>query len=300
MAEEFNLYAGAYGKDHRIWFDCVTKTCFGHGFIQHNKPTEYSYLTDKGDFVNHGHWGKTYVDQKFVPNVGKNYVVEKECIYHNHKRFQDYKGKSLLMIGAGPSTLEYDWRSVKTDYIWSCNHFFLHPHLSKTEVDLFLISNEVKVLHDKSLHAYMKRFPISLACFETTSRPEAQINQFNKRFKKRVTYIHTRYRSKLGSMPRLMVFASMLGFEKIYFVGMDGRPVAGTPHAFQPGKRLKGAPTKPGAADIFRRQYVTFWDYMLSVLKSPVEFYNLGEGVEGNLSTDISLDRFPLSRMEIS
>jgi hypothetical protein len=229
-----------------------------------------------------------------VSVFGDKYVKNKEYIYQNTKHLTKYSGKSLMIIGAGPSTLETEWWKIKTDYVWSCNHFFLHPRLAKTQVDLFGISNELRINKNQDLKAYMKRFPSSTAYFETTSRPVPQIMKFNAKFPNRSCYAHTRYRSKIGAMPRLLCLATFLGASKIYFVGMDGLPTRTTVHAFQPGKKLKGASIREDAPNIFRRQYVTFWDYMLNMVKSSTQFVNLGEGVAGNLSTDISREHFSL------
>lgn len=298
MYSQLKAYQAEYGSDNRVWYDLLRKKCFGHGYIQKRIPEEFSFFSDEGKFLTHERWGKRYVNSYFVPVYGPKYIKSKEIIYQDSPLLTKYKDKSLLIVGAGPSTVKVDWAKVSADYIWSCNHFFLYPKIADKLVSLFMISNEVKINADKKLEAYMRKFPASTALFETTSRAQKQVAEFNERLPGRSTYMHARYRSKLGSMPRLICLAVSLGVSKVYFVGMDGLPTKNTPHAFEPGKRLKGAPTKEGAPDIFRRQYVIFWDYILNVMNPKTEFYNLGEGVEGNLTTDISREMFPLSRME--
>jgi len=298
MYSKLKAYQAKYGSNSRVWLDCLRGTLFGHGFTQNRIPEEYSFFSDEGEFLTHKKWGKRYVNSHFTPVFGPKYTKKREIIYQDTSVLKKYEGKSVLIVGAGPSAVQVDWSKVKTDYVWSCNHFFLYPKLANRLVNLFMISNEVQINKDQKLEAYMRKFPESTALFETTSRAKEHIALFNKRFPGRSTYVHSRYRSKLGSMPRLICLAVSLGVRDVYFVGMDGLPTKATPHAFQPGKRLKGAPTKEGAPDIFRRQYVIFWDYILNVMNAQTEFYNLGEGTESNLSSDISVKMFPLARME--
>ena len=37
----------------------------------------------------------------------------------------DYQGKEILIIGGGPSTIDVKWENIKTDFVWSCNDFYL-------------------------------------------------------------------------------------------------------------------------------------------------------------------------------
>lgn len=287
MKSAFDVFASKYGLKERIWYDAKCDLCFGHSQIQANCPEEYSFFAPPGQFLTYYKWGKRYVNKHFVPTIQKDYIKHRECIYSNTKDFSRYKGKSVLLVGGGPSTVAVDWTKVKTDFIWSCGHFFLHPHLSQRSVDLFFVANEVGINKNKKLHAYLNKYPKTKACFETTSRSTAQITEFKKRFPKQCCYYHARYRSKIGAMPRLMTMATFMGFKDIYFVGMDGLPTKSTTHAFQPGKKLRGAPTLIGAEDRFRRQYVIFWDYIINILRTQANFYNLGAETKSNLSADM-------------
>ena len=80
---------------------------------------------------------------------------------------------------------------------------------------------------------------------------------------------------------------------------MDGIQAEHIPHSFEPGKAPDRYATLSGALRHRERQFVLLWDYILNVLKPDTNFYNLGEGVEYNLSTDISRKEFPLDRLRV-
>ena len=282
-------------SQENVWYDQRVGMCFGPQQNYASAPKEYSFLAPRDRFVQNRIWGQSYIRRAFEPVLGGNYSTSSEGFYQTHSSLKKYRDKTILIVGAGPSTNAVDWESLPVDYTWSCNHFFLNDKLSKRKVDLFAVGNEVDTTPaNRELNDYLKRFPESVACFETTNRPAAQMKDFKRRFPEQCFYAHTRYRSQIGAVPRLIVLASMLGCKSIYFVGMDGFPKQETEHAFQPGKKPKGSPCFAGAYDKFRRQYVVFWDYMVHTLAPHTEFQNLGEGVESNLTTDISRQEFPL------
>lgn len=292
-------YISKCGNNHRIWYDLKSKVCFGHGQTYTSDRPEHSFLATQKDFLKHPIWGLPYVNKAFVPFLGGTLELTSEYIWQNHSALGQFVGKSIMIVGAGPSAMNYNWQKIKYDYLWSCNHFFQSTLLSEENVSLFAIGNEVDTSkNNQMLTKYMKKNVNSIACFETTSRKGPLMADFQRRFPSQVMYAHTRYRSKIGTVPRLICLAVLMGASKVYVVGMDGIPT-GAPHAFEPGKKPKGSPIMAGASDRFRRQYVILWDYLLNVLGSKVEFYNLGEGQEGNLSTDISRQEFPLNRLHV-
>ena len=137
-------------------------------------------------------------------------------------------------------------------------------------------------------------FCSTVVCFETTNRPGKEMQKFKSMFPEQCVYAHTRYRSKIGVVPRLICIAIFLGFKKIAFVGMDGLPEKGIPHAFEENKVPQGSPNFKGAYDAFRRQYVLFWDYVLNTLVHDIEFVNLGEKEDSNMTAELSKKGFIL------
>lgn len=291
------------------WLDTKTNLIFGNHFTYFSQPKEYSFLDTPDRFVTNPLWGKRYVERYFRKAFS-------ECAYgkegffgaltslhvkHDWTQYpigalvrrnnEPIEGKTIMIVGAGPSATEVNWQDIETDLLWSCNHFFLNPVLKDREVNLFTIGNEVDIKNPE-LVKYLAKFPRSIGCFETTNRSIDQIKDFVFRWPEQSTWMHTRYRSQIGAIPRLLVLAALEKAKKVYFVGMDGLPTPKTKHAFQPGKKPLGSPTFSGAEDKFRRQFVILWDYILHYLKSETKFVNLGEDTEGNLTADISRQEF--------
>jgi len=57
--------------------------------------------------------------------------------------YDKYSGSSLLIVGGGPSTNEVKWENIKTDYIWSCNDFYLNERTLNAKFDLVALGNLV-------------------------------------------------------------------------------------------------------------------------------------------------------------
>jgi len=295
-----------------LWFDTKTKQSFGPNMTYFSAPKEYSFLTGPDRFLDNPVWGKRFIKKYFLQAFHASYEYDQEGfmdslatlhVKHDWTQYppealisgpspnESIKGKTIMIVGAGPSATETNWHEIETDLLWSCNHFFLNPVLRDKEVNLFSIGNEVDIFAPE-LQAYLAKYPRSVGCFETTNRSIDQIKRFVFQHPNQSTWMHTRYRSQIGAIPRLIVLATLLKASKVYFVGMDGLPTPKTKHAFQPGKRPEGSPTFSGAEDKFRRQFVLFWDYVLNHLNTDTEYVNLGEDTEGNLSADISRQEF--------
>ena len=73
----------------------------------------------RGDFVD---WA-TEDCKNYFSNFSDNLVVTPEIVYQNLPEFGDYKGKTLMLVGGGPSA-NNDWEKNEYDYLWSINHFF--------------------------------------------------------------------------------------------------------------------------------------------------------------------------------
>ena len=110
-----------------------------------------------------------------------------------------------------------------------------------------------------------------------------------------VGYTHLRFFSKLGVGVRLLPLAFFLGAKNVYFVGVDGHPVEER-HAFEgENKKHIGAPLVTDSYNIYRRQFVLLWDYLLHLnTLNQTSYYNLGEMFDYNQSRDISKELFPL------
>ena len=87
-----------------------------------------------------------------------------------------------------------------------------------------------------------------------------------------VTYMHTRYRSRLGVGARLIVLAIVLGVKNIIISGMDGYDVNSTDtHAFEENKQLPNW-LKNSGTWLQKQQFVIFWDYIFNTLSKSYSF----------------------------
>jgi hypothetical protein len=287
-----------------VWYDRRRNVCFGNDLSCLNTASlEAFLLTGPGEMLDHPKVGRAFVRSYFGQALGVSAVESDEAIYQDHPSLRRFKGAKLLLIGAGPTTRDVAWHPADYDHIWSCNQFYLSERLRNVEVALATLGDEVDVSPaNRRLYEYLATHQ-TLIGFENTHRPIERIRGLADAFPGRVFYAHGRYRGKIGTVPRLLCLAVLLGAAEIHVVGMDGMgpdTKRGDPqrHAFESDK-----PYGKGTLDydVFRRHFVMLWDYVLNELGAlgRVRFQNLGEGCPVNQSTDISRQVFPLKRHEI-
>lgn len=281
-----------------VWYDHRQGMCFGNDLNCLNTTSREAFLlTGPNAMLDHPKVGRRFVAQYFGEALGQETVETDEVIYQAHPDLRKFRGAKLLLIGAGPSTTTVDWNPADYDYVWSCNHFYLCDRLQEVEVALATLGDEVSLSPANwQLYKYLTTHS-TLIGFENTHRPIAGIKTLAEAIPGRVFYAHGRYRGKIGTMPRLVCFAVLLGAAEIHVVGMDGmgpdtRRGDLQVHAFQ-----KDKPYGLGTLDydVFRRHFVMLWDYVLNDLGAwgQIRFQNLGEGHPKNQSTDISRQIFP-------
>ena len=78
-------------------------------------------------------WNNRVLDCKTMfPKFSDKLVSNTKIIYQNLPAFKEYENKTVLIIGGGGSTNTLSWETLNTyDYVWSVNHFYLHPVLKK-------------------------------------------------------------------------------------------------------------------------------------------------------------------------
>jgi hypothetical protein len=295
-----------YGKS-KVWLDLKSKVPFStsQNSMQGAKGRERSFLSPREHFlVSPDHFcpdcgGKVFCDNTLGQVLGTDTTSDTEYVIQNVDAFSKVRGKTVLIVGGGPSALSVDWEKYDFDHIWSCNHFFMNDRLKNRQVDLWMPSDEIYILNNRSLHNYLDSFGDDLwCCFYPTVKMKPDYIRKTTELIQNTTYAHMRYRSKIGIMPRLILLATYCGANNVLFAGMDGVPGVSVPHAFQPNKPTKGTSARTDAKDIFRRQYVQLWDYIINELRPDTEYFNLGENTSTNLTADISKKRFPLSRVD--
>ena len=230
-----------------------------------------------------------YVNHYFSAFTNNDLRLSSNLIASNPEILNKIPGSKILIVGAGPTANEVDWKASDYDYVLTCNHFFMNKKLSVIpNILLAFIGNEV----DTQSQAFRTYFENSdtVICFENVSIPQEVFPQIIDQYGiEKTMFVHTRYRSKIGTTARLVAFAAELNPKEVHIVGMDGvaknaKHGDSTPHSFEPGKHIQGTYDY----DLYRHHYVVLWDQLLNELNPNIIYKNLGEGHELNMSTPIT------------
>ena len=211
----------------------------------------------------------------FFPSFSDKLVVTPEITYQNKEEFSDYKGKTLMLVGGGPSA-NNDWDSREYDYLWSINHFFKNEKLKNMHVHLAMIMGEPDITSEDFL-SYRDLYQTYVG-FEIHDKwLQYSFDSYNNYF-----CMHTRFYGRLGAGARMKIFAAQLGFDKVLFTGFDGpEAIFDGDHAFEPGKT-----TLPGVFQnlhvnnvsyFWKEQYDYLWKY-IHTLYPNTKFINIGGG----------------------
>ena len=221
---------------------------------------------------------------KFVDKL----KCDSRIIYQEHPTFKEYTNKKVLLIGGGESTnnfYELGWDKLDTyDYVWSVNHFFLHPVLKNKKIDLVMMMAEPDITRSEWLNYRNKFKPV--VGFEINEK------WINYKFDDYKDYfcMHTSDYTILGACVRMIEFACVLGISQLDFIGIDGvESILKGQHAFQPGKtelpgllKTRAAYTrasvlKENSVNLFKDLYTVFWERITKDFPE-VKFKNLGGG----------------------
>lgn len=223
------------------------------------------------------------------------FIKNPEVVYNMPTGFEveDFKSKSCLIVGAGPSTNKYNWQNIEVDYRITMNQFYKNEDFLNTKFDIVCPGGRVD-FNDRQFKNYIREHNPQI--FIEPYFVKHNVQWFLNKHKNNIHYFVTRYCSKLGTSPRLLVLAILLGFKDIYFIGMDGYSKdMKAKHSFDGVDGAKDV----SDYDLYRRQYTILYDYIFNDLFKiypNVKLYNLGEGLEENMSTEITQKYMPLDR----
>jgi len=300
MMPAFMRYTNHIQKhpEKNVWYDNEDGVCYGVEQTWFNSSSRNSYfISDRDNFINNNRWNIDYLLQYYDGFVKDSPIMNKEIIYSNHKMVESFKDSKILIVGGGPSTLTVNWRPEDYDFVWSCNHFYLNEKLKDTKVSLATVVTEVDLSEaNTEFYKYIKDNN-TLICFEDrfTDNQKENFDTFFNTHAENAMFSHTRYRGKIGSVPRLLCMATLFGAKQVDVVGMDGmsrQEKVGdeTSHSFETNKKRKGTCNY----NLYLRHHNVLWDYLLNDIGKNTKFQNLGEGHPINMTTDISRQLFPL------
>tara|TARA_R110002020_G_scaffold141859_2_gene313677 strand:- start:11830 stop:12585 length:756 start_codon:yes stop_codon:yes gene_type:complete len=215
--------------------------------------------------------------KSLFPKFSDKLQCNSRIIYQERPEFSNYAGKNILLIGGGESTNSMDWDKFEDyDYVWSVNHFFLHPVLKEKKVDLVMMMGEPD-LNRKEWIDYRNKFN-PIVGFEIHDKwVNYKFDDYNNYF-----CMHTYVYNILGACVRMIEFACELGVSSIDYIGLDGvQAMVKGKHAFEPGKTTLPSMLQSGvnsdSIQIFSALYNTFWERMIEDFPD-VSFKNLGGG----------------------
>ncbi len=295
---------GGMVPKYNVWFDREENILFGSDLNWINSTTTLSSFITKNslfetDYCKFKLFSKTkkyFQTQPLHQSIDSH--MRGECFYD----FVLKEKERVLVFSGGPSSREFfdKVNFSKYDSIVTCNHFFKSDLLSDEiipKIEYAILGREVNVLSDnKEFHTYIEKsntkFLFEVVDDGSMSRDVQNFNYLKSRYPNRVGLICARYRSKIGTSPRLMVLASSMKPKQIDVIGMDGMRRDTKKgdlhnHAFQKGKKYNQTSANFG---IYKRNYVELWDYTVSTLSKygEIAFTNLGEGHPNNQSTEIT------------
>lgn len=290
-----------YYENYNGWYDLDDKICFGGAQFRNSiAGKDHHFIDDEKDFLV-GKWGNVFVEKVIKENkvfTTQDIVYDREGIYSTNASLRKFNGKSVLIVGGGPTTNAVRWQNLDYDYIWTCNKFYLNPEISECHVDLVVLARDVPLSNNDQFESYLQKHPtLMLFQLERGNNIDAwkEANTFVEKYPERCFFFHTRYHSRIGIGARLLCQAILLGLKDIYFVGIDGMTKDGPLHSFEPSKDNPRWYKIHGDA-LQKRQFVVWWDYIFSLKKQyNFNIYNLGEENSYNVSRNISKQECPLT-----
>lgn len=212
-------------------------------------------------------------------------ITNSELAISNFKN--KYEGSKILVVGGGPTTNAVKWEPVEYDYIFSCNHFFLHPILSNIDVSFACPSPEVNFKSAPFL-SYYNKFNTAF-CIANHDIKDEQTKFLISLNKSRVSIAELRIKFKIGMGGHLLTLAALFNPHEIHFVGIDGFPKGfknghDSGHSFEPGKKKSG---KLDTYDKFFDHTQRLWEYLKSF---NIKYKNLGHGHPYNMFTEFNIN----------
>lgn len=215
-------------------------------------------------------------------------------------KYNQYKDKSILIIGGGPSTSEVNWKKLDVDFIWSCTNFFMNKNITQEKLDLVSLGN-LQDYTDQRLLDYLDYNKRCKILFEQNYLYPATLSNnlsFINKYKDRIHYgqLDKTYTGIVGPPARLITLAANLGFKDVYFVGVDGfDPSLKNVHAFTKEDGLREGATH-NSYEVYYNAHTSFANNIHRDFGNRVNFRNLGEAAAShNIMSEVSKDKFPLT-----
>ena len=83
--------------------------------------------------------------QNMFPKFSNDLFFDDSVVYQKKKEFANMRGATLMLVGAGPSSLNESWKLEKYDYLWTMNQFYKSDIFRDAKVDLAMIMGETNL-----------------------------------------------------------------------------------------------------------------------------------------------------------
>ena len=274
--------------EENVWFDDKTNQLFSAAQTLSNPKCgqNHYFISNRGDYIN----GEYPLSSNWMSNhysVLKSNFNERPEMLNTEVRCGYCKEidllrkqDSVIIIGGGPSSTFVDYSEFEDVPKWTMNSFYINDKVSSlSNIQLVTFLDNVNIEDPELWKSVNKIKPLVIQ--EISDLGNARIQDVRRKYDK-ITYMHTRYRSRLGVGARLVVFAILLGIKKIYITGMDGYDLnSSKTHAFEKDKKPPDWLLRMGP-DIQKQQFVIFWDYIMHTLKKTYDFeiIDLSKGID--------------------
>jgi hypothetical protein len=215
--------------------------------------------------------------------------------------YKQYSGKSILIIGGGPSTVEVNWKNIDVDFKWSCTNFFMNESIFEEKLDLISLGN-LQDFKDRRLLDYLDTNPDCKVLFEQNYLYPATLYNnldFINKYKNRIHYgqLEKSYTGIVGPPARMITLAAGIGFKNIYFVGLDGFDKdLKNAHAFTREDGLREG-AHHNQYETYYAAHTRFANNIHRDFGDRVNFHNLGEAADShNIISFVSKVKFPLTK----
>ena len=274
--------------DENVWFDHETKSFFSSAqtLSVPRCGQNHNFISNRGNFINNVYpqssgWMLKHYEtlRKCFSHLPEAVTTEIKCGYCDSIG-KIHKQNSVFIIGGGPSTNTVDFSKYEEIPKWTMNSFFLNEKVKNLQnVQLVTFLDDVSLTNSQIVELLNEKKPLVVQ--EISDLGSHRINSVKQMYDN-VTYMHTRYRSRLGVGARLIVLAILLGIKNIYISGMDGYDVQSSKtHSFESNKSLPNW-LKHAGPWLQKQQMVIFWDYILNTLSRSYNFkihdLSIGQG----------------------
>lgn len=280
-----------------LWTDKKTGQVFGYDqYIGSKHGKNFHFCCDQDSFLKGSDHGLKYFNN-FFKRIG----IEKETFKNSEiiltKPQYNFKDKTILVVGGGPSTGILNWQNLQYDEIFTCNKFYKNNKIAKQHPNLVTFSADTN-LQDVKLNEYLNKFRPHIffeAGFEKDFE-EVCLKKFLKTYQNNSSYYWTRYRSVLGITSRQIIYCILSGAKRVYVVGLDQYVDGMKTHSFEENKARPRWRVQYGK-DFQDQQNIVFWDYVCRVAKiNNCEIYNLAEDCACNSLSFITKQVTPLTK----